>query len=190
MRWQLLKAFIFSPMPGVKLRPETFLGMKHASEHVRILFHEDFLVARGQKQRIWKKITSALQHSLSSHLPPSQSGQHSRAQSLGLDCLQSRKDETHPLPLLSSWQLSLYFGHRCSDSVLATILETCGPKRPTELQWPGGNDVYTCGEKNLKGSHQRCTVPRLSSFSGHTSCTHRIAEISASAVPVRMLLFL
>lgn len=42
MRWQLLKAFVFSTMPGVKSRPEIFLGMKHASEHVRILFHEDF----------------------------------------------------------------------------------------------------------------------------------------------------
>lgn len=41
------KTFVFSPMPGVKLRPETFLGMKYASEHVRILFHEDFLAARG-----------------------------------------------------------------------------------------------------------------------------------------------
>lgn len=97
--------------------------------------------------------------------------------------MQSRKDEIHQLPLLSSWQLSLYFGHRCSDSVLVTVLETCGLRRPTELQWQGGNDVDTRGEQNLQGSHQRRTVPRPSSFSGHTSCTHRIAEISALAVP-------
>lgn len=59
-----------------------------------------------------------------------------------------------------------------------------------ELQWQGGNDVDTCGEQNLQGPHQRCTVPRLSSFSGHTSCTHRIAEISALAVLIRMPLFI
>lgn len=64
------------------------------------------------------------------------------------------------------------------------------PQETEELRWQGGNDVDTRGEQNLQGSHQRCTVPRPSSYSGHTSCTCRIAEISALAVPIRMLLFL
>lgn len=49
------KSALFSPKPGVKLRPETFLAMKLGSGHIRTLSCGDCLAARGQKGKIWKR---------------------------------------------------------------------------------------------------------------------------------------
>lgn len=83
---------------------------------------------------------------------------------------------------------SLYIWAQMLRLVLVTDLETCGPRRPTQLQLQGENtEVDSGGEQCPQGSLQGCTVPGLGCFPKHAFCTPRPAGISALAVSSRLL---